>query len=350
MTKIQLRWVQAIRDRKGRPRYYFRRPGFPRSTLPGLPGSAEFMAAYQAALVGDALKREIGSERTKAGSISALIVAYYASAEFKALRDSTKVGYRNHLDRFRAKYGDKPVALMEPHHIRTILDGMAETPGAANNLRKRLQTLMQFAVDRNWRKDNPLLAVRRPRRKKTEGFIAWSEDEIASYEAKWPSGTRERLALALLLYTGQRRSDVVTMGRQHVRDGRIRVVQVKTDARLAIRIHPTLQAELDQIDSADERLTFLLTAFGKPFSAAGFTAWLVKAAEAAGLKDRSPHGLRKAAARRLAEAGCTAHQVAAITGHKTLSEVAEYTASVEQERLADQAMRKLEQGRAQDQK
>jgi integrase len=69
-------------------------------------------------------------------------------------------------------------------------------------------------------------------------------------------------------------------------------------------------------------------------------------AKAANLPERSgPHGLRKAAARRLAEAGASALQIAAITGHQTLAEVSRYTASAEQERLAEDAMAKLSGGK-----
>lgn len=132
------------------------------------------------------------------------------------------------------------------------------------------------------------------------------------------------------------------MGRQHVENGRIRVRQQKTrrtNPTILIPIHPNLQRELDQ---APMEMTFLITQQGKPFSPAGFTNWFRERAMLAGVRERTPHGLRKAAGRRLAEAGCTAHQVAAILGHRTLSEVSRYTQSVDQMLLADQAMSKLQ--------
>jgi integrase len=73
----------------------------------------------------------------------------------------------------------------------------------------------------------------------------------------------------------------------------------------------------------------------------GFTNWFVEAAKAAGLIDRTPHGLRKSAGRRLAEAGCTVKQIMAVLGHKTMQEAAHYTESADQERLADAAMATL---------
>ena len=127
------------------------------------------------------------------------------------------------------------------------------------------------------------------------------------------------------------------MGRQHVWDGMLAVAQKKTGVRLAIPVHPLLQAEIDKWPKSD--LIFLTTATGKPFSAVGFSNWFTACAKEAGLPDHSsPHGLRKAAARRLAEAGCLAMEVAAITGHASLKEVERYTKSTAQGRLARSAM------------
>jgi integrase len=337
MTRLRLQYVHRFRDRHGRMRHYFRRDGFPRVALPGLPGSAEFMTAYQAALAGAPLP--IGAARTQQGSLSALVVAYYGSAEFRALSPISTKTYRNVLERLRAEHGDKPVALLQPSHVRRLVAARAETPAAANRLLQLLRQLMRFAIEDGWRKDDPTLGVRKIR-VKVKGIHTWTEEEIAAFEAKWPLGTRARLALALLLYTGQRRGDVVRMGRQHVRNGAIEVVQGKTAARLAIPIHPALREALDTYPS--DHLTFLTTQAGAPFSAPGFSNWFVEAAREAGLpKGCCPHGLRKAAARRLAEAGCTTQEIKAITGHQTLGEVERYTRAADQVRLAETAITRI---------
>lgn len=336
MATIELPYLKLFRDRHGRERCYYRRAGYPGVTLP-LPGEDGFLAAYDAAGRRETPTEGVGAERTEPGSVSALIVAYYASAEYDALRDSTKRGYRNMLDRFRETHGDKRVRAVETRHLDAIFDGMAKTSGAARNLRKRLRRVFRLAVRMGWRQTNPVTESEAPRHK-VVGFTPWTEEEIAAYEKRWGPGTRERRALYLLLYTGQRRSDVVTMGRQHVKAGRIRVRQVKTGALLWIALHPKLKAELDL---AEGELTFILTAFGEPFSAAGFTAWLRERAEMAGIEGRTPHGLRKAAGRRLAEAGCTAKQIMAVLGHKTLAEAETYTRDADQMLLADNAIAKL---------
>src|SRR5262249_11205246 len=151
-------------------------------------------------------------------------------------------------------------------------------------------------------------------------------------------GTRERLAFALGLYSGQRRGDVISMGKQHIRGGVLHVKQQKTGATLAIPIHPELQAVLDA--TPGNQLTFLTTLRGgRPFAPTSLTQWFLKACKDAGLSpDCTFHGLRKAACRRLAEAGCTVHEIASISGHKTLQEIERYTKAADQARLAQAAM------------
>lgn len=341
MATVEVPHLQVFKDRHGHMRYYYRRKGFAKVALPD-PSSPAFWGAYDAAARRAPINNEgAGALRTEPGSLSALIVAYYQSAEWNALKDSTKTGYRNMLDNFRSIHGQKSVRTVTTAQLDKLFEDMAaKTPGAARNLRKRLRRVFQMAVKMAWRKDNPVNATEAPKHV-TKGFPEWSDDECAAFEDRWPSGGRERLAYALLLYTGQRRSDVAPMGRQHVRNGRIHVVQDKGGARLAIPIHPALQLELDACTSD---LTFVLTAFGKPFSKGGFSAWFKERAKMAGIDDRTPHGLRKAAGRRLAEAGCSAKEISSVLGHTSTAVSDIYTRSADQGRLADSAMKRLENG------
>jgi integrase len=348
MATVDLPYVQRFKDRHGRVRHYYRRRGAKRLPLPGLPGSAEFMAAYAEALSADpaspeAVRATAAAKRVQPRSMNALILEYYRSQEFIDLEASTKRTYVNMLDRFRAKHGDKGAASVETKHLEAIFQGMAGRPGATRNLRKRLNRVFRLAVRLGWRTDNPVRETEGVRTK-SGGFTPWSEDEIAAYRAHWPSGSKERMALELLLCTGQRRSDVRRMGRQHLASGdRISVVQQKGGKRLLIPLHPALRAEIAQ-HGGD--LTFVCTVHGKPYTDAGFTSWFVKRAVMAGVSDRTPHGLRKAAGRRLAEAGCTAKQIAAVLGHSTLSEVERYTRDASQAGLADDAMAHLVEAEA----
>jgi integrase len=340
MTRLRLQYIHRFRDRHGKVRHYFRRDGFKRVPLPGLPGSDQFMAAYRAALAGDtAPKLPIGATRTRPGTVAALVVSYYSSSEFRALSEATQATYRGIIERFRAEHGDKRVALLGREHIAKMMAKKVETPAAANNWLRMVRLLMRHAREAGLRGDDPTVDVRGIKIK-TEGFHTWGEGEIAAFEAKHPKGTRARLALALLLYTAQRRSDVIRMGRQHISDGALRIRQQKTGIVVEIPVHPDLRATLDATPS--EHLTFLTTKHGEPFTAPGFTNWFRECVEAAELpKGCAPHGLRKAAARRLAEAGCTAHEIMSFTGHTTLKEVQRYTAAADRRRLADSAAAKI---------
>lgn len=345
VTRIRLRHVHRFKDRHGRIRHYLRLPNRPAVALPGAPGSAEFMAAYNAAVAeaASAAPRPAGAARVVPGSIDDLVVRWYESPGFTGLRPQTQATYRRTLERLRAAHGHRLVAEMQPAHVRTIRNRMAKTPAAANNLLGLLRVLMQFAIEEGMREDDPTRDVRRLRYEKT-GWHTWTEEEIATFRAHWAVGTKPRLALELLLHTGQRRGDVVRMGRQHLRNGgtAIAVKQGKTGTMLELPLHPELRAVIEALPA--DQLTFLLTEAGVPFTAGGFYNRFSEWAEAAGLpKGCSPHGLRKAAARRLAEAGCTPHEIAAITGHRTLSEVQRYTQAADQKRLAQGAIVRLGQ-------
>jgi integrase len=338
---VRLRHVHRLRHRDGRPRYVLRIPGCRAVTLRGEPGSPDFMAAYQRAIEAAA-----PPDRTAPGSLDALALSYYRSPAFAALRASTQAAYRRLVEELRTGYGARPVRLIEPRHIEAMMAQKAGAPTAANHRLRILRLLMAHAMRAGMIRQDPTRGVDRvPYR--TDGYHTWTEAEIAAFEARWPSGSRERLAFALLLYTGQRRSDVVRMGRQHLRevahDGRpVRVIEVrqeKTARRLLLPVHAALAAEIDQ--TPRDLLPFLRTGYAKPFSPRGFYNLFVGWAQEAGLPPgRSPHGLRKAAGRRLAEAGASAHQIMSILG-VTLETAVIYTREAEQMRMAVAGMERI---------
>ena len=330
------KYVQAYVDRRdSRAYYYLRRRGFPRVRLPGLPWSPTFMAAYESALAGP--RTAIGAGRVKPGSVAAVIAEYFDSQSFFTSKSpGTQRMRRGILERFRARYGDRPFALLPAEWIELLLD--EKPPHAARSWRATLRSLCQFGIKRRYLRSDPTANIKL-RAIKSDGFHCWTDAEIAQFEAQYPIGTKPRLALALLLYTGQRRSDVVKMGRQHIRDGVLTVKQQKTGATLAIPVHADLRAVLDATPSA--QLTLLVTATGKPYGGNAFSAQFRNWCDAAGLpKHCKPHGLRKAACRRLAEAGCSGNEIMAISGHATLKELVRYTKAADQARLARNAMAK----------
>ena len=173
------RYARARRQGRG---YYFKH----------VPGTEEFAAEYQKWLVGGSEVKAIRG--TLPGSVSALIAKYYRSAEWANLSDATQSTYRGILERFRNDHGDKPVAKLERRHVRDMMAAKANTPAAANNMVRMIRILMRFAIDEEWRKDDPTLGIKMIRIK-GDGFHCWTEEEIDAFECRWPIGTRERLAI-----------------------------------------------------------------------------------------------------------------------------------------------------------
>ncbi len=329
------RYVHAFTDRHGRARFYFRRAGFDPRPLRGLPWSPEFMSDYEAAIAGQ--PHQIGANRSRPGTMWALALSYFASPAFRTLKPSTQRAYRGIIERLCKQHGDKRAVDLRREHIVRLMAARVDEPNVANGLRMALRVMMKHAIELGLRADDPTREVRAIRIR-SDGHHSWTDDEIAQFEQCHSIGTRARLALALLLYTGQRRGDVIRMGAQHIRNGALHVKQEKTGAELLIPVHPTLATIIAA--APREHLTFVTTRLGGPFEGSAFSRWFRQQCDQAGLPHCSAHGIRKAAARRLAEAGCTAHEIGAITGHASLTELVRYTRAADQRRLAEAAMTK----------
>lgn len=260
------KYCQGFVDRNGHARWYFRRPGFKRVPLPGLPWSPGFMEAYDLAMQGGEPAVSPSEKRIKPGSVDAVAVAYYRSYEYGQLKPITKQTYRNMIERFRAEHGDKPIARIERGHITAMMAKRQDQPQAANGILRIVRILMRQALEMGLRTDNPTLGLKRMR-SKSSGYLAWSEEHIAEFQAHHQVGTRAHLALALLVNTGQRRSDVVRMGWQHCRAGWMSITQQKTGALVEIPIHPDLQAAISALPRSN--MTFLVTGYGQAVLASG---------------------------------------------------------------------------------
>lgn len=203
--------------------------------------------------------------------------------------------------------------------------------------------MMAHALAIGLRHDDPIQGLKAFKPKSKTGFHRWTEAEIAQFEARHPIGTKPRLASALGLYSRQARQDVVAMGPQHIKNEVLFWTRKKTESTTAldleIPVHPEPRRIIDATPSG--HLTFLVTEFGKPFAVAGFGNWFREQCDMANLRHCTFHGLRKAASVRLAEAGCTPHEIAAITGHASLKEIVRYTATADRKRLAASAIAKV---------
>jgi integrase len=240
------------------------------------------------------------------------------------------------------RHGDKPVVLMQGRHVRKLRDELADRPGAARNRLKALRALFRWAIEADEAPHDPTRDVKATPYA-TSGYHTWTLDEVEAFEERHPIGSKARLAMAILLYTTCRREDAVRLGPQHIRNGRLRYRQAKNEHRnpidCDIPVHPDL-AEII-VATPSTHLTFLVTEQGRPFTPAGFGNKFRDWCDQANLPHCSAHGLRKAAAARLAERGATAHEIMAVTGHQSLEEVERYTRAARKAQLADSAMSKL---------
>ena len=341
MRRTLPKYVSAYRDRHGKVRYRFRRVGQKSYSFKSTPGSAEFVLEYQGCLSRTAAPQvAAGQDRTVRGSFNDLIARFYRTTGWAVPSPSSQKTYRYVIERFRAVHGHRMVRDLRYEHAEVILAQMAGTPAAANKLRKVLIRLMDFAVKVEMADRNPVRGTS-PLKTNPEGWHSWTEEEIDRFRNKHPLGTKPRLAFALLLHSGQRRSDVIRMGRQHISNGKLTIIQQKTGERLKIPVCSELAKAIAAIPS-NEHLTFLVTEYGRPFTPAGFGNWFRRQCDLAGLKGCSAHGLRKAFARRAAEAGLTHSQGKALTGHRTDAEFERYARAANQEALAEAGMANLE--------
>jgi integrase len=341
MTRIKLRYVNEFIDRHGRPRYYFRRPGSRSVKLPGLPGSIQFMDAYQAALATVAPPPS-SSKHVIHGSLAEVTAGYFRSAAFANIEGSSQRLYQIALKPVLEAHGHRLVRDLNKVAARHVIEAIGATrPGMANVTRAVLSNIMGYAIANGVRIDNPFAGLEKYR---LGTGHTWTDAELAQYERRWKLGTRERLAYALLLYTMQRGGDVVKMTRNDIVNGAsIRVSQDKarkgTTNELMIAIHPALARAL-QAGPVVGMQHILTDARGRPLRK--LTKVIERAVQAAGLPPHcTAHGLRKAGLRRGAEHGATTKELAALSGHRSLAEVERYTARADQARLAQAAVAKL---------
>jgi integrase len=358
--KIKLRYLKVEKSRHGKTRYYVRVPGRLKVRL--LVEGADdtnFMTAYTAALNGEQWRPAVVAPKSPEtvvkpvpGSFRALCVDYFAFLQKDPqIAPRTKYTRRRHLEevcreptKIGASYvmGDVPANRFGVAHVQAVLDRKIATPEAMNDRHKALSVLFKWAIARRRLSDNPAAIVPRTNTH-SEGFTPWTKDDVAKFTRTHPIGTKAHLAMALLLYTGQRRADVVTFGRQMIEDGKLHFVQNKNHARMhkkmAIPIIPALQEVLDHVPRG--QLTFLLTEFGKPFTAAGFGNWFRDRCNMAGLTGLSAHGLRKALQDMGANAGLSDRELMAIAGHESAKETSRYTKKRDRDLLAESGMAKL---------
>jgi integrase len=335
--------VTPFLDRHGKQRWRWRKTGFKQHLFRAPYGSPEFEAEYDACR-SQALA--VGGNRSAPGSIDDLIARYIKTLVFRGAGSVTQHSNRLILDRFQAKHGKKPVALITKHHIEAILtdtlpkrrEGKRTVggPEAARKLLKELKKLFDCAVDAEMIDKNPAARVKLPK-SKSKGHHTWTEEEIAQYQRRHALGSKARLALEIALWTGQRRGDVYRFGPAHLKSGKIRYEQEKGGKSLWLPAAPQMLAAIEAMPSVGIA-AFIVTEHGKPFSKAGFGNKFRDWCDQAGLPHCTLHGLRKAITRRMAEAGKTNQQMKAVGGWSNDRLVGLYARDAEQAKLAEDTL------------
>ena len=298
-------------------------------------GTAEFWQQYQDALSG--LSKRI--DRATAGSLAWLVERYRETSAWTDLSLATRRQRENILRHVLEKAGNHPASKITRAHIVEGRDRRAATPVQSRKFIDAMRGLFEWAAEAQHVKTDPTVGVKYPKQPKTGGFAPWTEEDIARYERHWPIGTRQRVWLDVLAYTGLRRGDVVRLGRQHVLNDVAYVKTEKTSTQVALPILPQLAQTLAAGPCGD--LTFIAGANGRPMTKESFGNAFRDACRAAGLRGLSAHGLRKAAATRAAVSGATLAQLNAIFGWTGAKMALHYIETADRTRLAGDSMHTL---------
>jgi integrase len=308
MTRPRPPHLRHETTRHGKRVWYVRVGDGPRIRLNGDYGSPEFWSQYHAAVNGE---QPIQAGKPSAGSLAWLIDRYRDTPAWLSLSLATRKQRENILRQVIESAGRSPYHQITSATIAAGRDRRGKTPFQAKHFIDTVRGLFAWAKEAGFVKQDPAVGVSYPPFKYGTGFPVWSEQDVEAYEARWPLGTRQRVWIAVLLYTGLRRGDAVRIGRQHVRDGIATIRTEKTGTEVHLPILPELQEALDHGPTAD--LAFVCGEKGKPMTKESFGNAFSEACRAAGVK-KSAHGLRKIGATRAADNGATVAQLNAIFG------------------------------------
>jgi integrase len=351
-VKKRYRWgvqhVDRIVDRHGHERFYYRRDKGLRTPLPAW-GSAEWLpawtAAHQAAESGIKLAGSIGASSTMPGSLSAALVAYYVSNQWtKDLAEGSRAMRRPILEKMREQCGNAPIRDLQRAHIQPLIDRLK--PNAQKNWMKALRGFLKFCLSTELIKTDPTQGVVKAKAERSDGHLAWTEDNLEQFRSHFALGTRERLAIELMVNLGVRRSDCCRLGPSDFKGGWLRDFTPKKTARTSgvkinLPVHPELAAAIAAMAVVSTG-AYLVTDHGRPFaSEASFGMWMRRACDRAGLTEVSSHGLRKLAAIRLAFAGASINDLMKMFGWRTPAQAQLYIDQADAMRVAADAMARL---------
>jgi integrase len=360
--ETDLPYLSRDPDRHGNDRIYVRRNG-KRIRIREPEGTAAFAKAYDAAV--DKLgptpsKRPDGPQTHAKGTLGALGALYFKDkTDFLTLDPDSQRARRNdleaafavpHTDDDADPMGNCPLKHFTAKKAKRLIEAK-DGDGARTNRRKHLSALCAWGVENNYLPSNPVRDIKAGRAVKTGGYYTWVIPDVQQFlthhSAMTLKARKARLALGLLLFSGTRRQDMVTLGKQNCRGTTpgelgewIRYVPKKTLKKRADAVQKPLLPVLRELIAASPcgALTFLETAQGKPFTEAGFGNWFRDRCDEAGLPQCTAHGLKKCGATIAAENGASDRQLMAMFDWDSPKMAHVYTKAAEQKRLAGDAM------------
>lgn len=271
-----------------------------------------------------------------------MIKDYQRSPEWAKLSASSRKNYNIYLKPLD-EIGLASARDVTRRHIFSVRDQIARQrgDGAAAGFIRAASALFAWGMDRTWVDVNP---AARGRKGLARGTLpAWNAEQAAVAMSRLPEHLRRVVVLAA--YTGQRRGDLMAMTWAAYDGATLRIRQQKTKVALVLGVHPALRAEMDVWRMSTQSTHILVDQDGQPWRGNGLSMQIPRALARLGFPPGyNIHGLRKFISAQLAEEGASVHEIAAITGHKSLQMISLYTASAEQERLAASAMNRLQRG------
>lgn len=335
--------VTRASDRHGKRRWRFRSrremAGRIDCYLPGDFGSTEFLAAYELAMKGVRPDGRKMGKQAKFGTFDWLIQSYRQSAKFQNLAQISKRNIINQLEWLRDEIGDLPVTRFELRHVEALMAKKKGRPTAANKVKKLMSQLFNLAIRLELVSMNPA-RLAEPYKENKDGYHTWTDAEICIFTNHWPEGSLPRLALMLMLNTGAARQDLARLGWQNIIDGRIEYKRGKTGISASLPILAELAAELKHVPR--DQFLFLTHSGGRGYAPESLGNWFKDRCRDAGIPHCNIHGVRKAAATRLAEAEGTENEIAALLAHSNTRQASTYTKKADKRRLADTGFAKLE--------
>lgn len=333
-------YVSKERTRHNKVVFYFRRGKSRRTRLPSIADPA-FDEVYNIALLNTSAAPVRRSQR---GTLAWLIERYKETTAYSDLSKATRRQRNNIFQHVMEDAGSVDCRSITRAHIVAGRERRRDTPAQARNFLDAMRGLFRWALEAEEVSADPTVGVKNPKRPDTGGFAAWTNDDVFAYEARWPAGTKERVWLHVLLYTGLRRGDAVKIGRQHVRDGVATLKTEKTRTEVNIPILPILAETLRLGPTGD--LAFICGDRGQPLTKETFGNYFRRACNAAGLTGKSAHGVRKIGATRAADAGASERELEALFGWTGGTMARLYTQTADRKRLARSAAEKMVNGQA----